>query len=126
MARQFTGGKAALNDTLCRRHSSNISMKLEFLPEGCPDCPLLRLYSFTRPEVLRLKEIADQLSTGKLEEIALHEELDVEPVTGCQLYLRLGTRDDGIVQNAPQSCQCIISEKGWARRLISPGTILRN
>ena len=88
-------------------------MKLEFLSEGSPDCPLIRLYSFNRPEVLRLREIADQLSHGKLHQIALHEERSVEPVRGCQLYLRLGSRDDGIVQNAPQSFQCIMSEEGW-------------
>ena len=88
-------------------------MKLEFLSEGSPDCPLIRLYSFTRPEAQRLKEIASQLSTGELREIALHGEPGVEPVSDCHLLLRLGKRDQGIIQLAPLRFECALSDEGW-------------
>jgi hypothetical protein len=88
-------------------------MKLEFLPDGSPDCPLIRLYSFVHPEVLRLREIANKLATGEMREIALHDEAGLEPINSCQLSLRLGKRDQCIVQNGPQSFDCILPEEGW-------------
>jgi hypothetical protein len=88
-------------------------MKLEFLSEGSPDCPLIRLYSFTRPEAVRLKQIAVQLSTGELREIALQGEPGIDPVCGCQLLLRRGKRDQGIIQLAPLRFECALSDKGW-------------
>ena len=88
-------------------------MKLEFLPDGSPDCPLIRLYSFSRAETLRLKQIADQLSSGTLRQVALHEEAGVEPINRIQLFLEVGNRDQGIVQNTPESFNCILSVRGW-------------
>lgn len=88
-------------------------MKLEFLSEGSPDCPLIRLYSFTRSEVLHLKYIADQLSTGKLQEIALHNEPGIESVDDCRVSLRLDKCDTGITQAAPRRFVCTLSDEGW-------------
>jgi len=88
-------------------------MKLEFLSEGSSDCRLIRLYSFTRPEALRLKQIAGQLSTGELREIALDGEPGIDRVCGCHLLLRLGKRDQGIVQLAPLRFECALTDEGW-------------
>ena len=88
-------------------------MKLEFLAEGSPDCPLIRLYSFTRAEVLRLREIVDQLVAERIQVIALHDELGIKAIGGCHLELRLGKRDEGVVQPAPLQLECILSDEGW-------------
>ena len=88
-------------------------MKLEYLSEGSPDSPLIRLYSFTLREVLRLKERVDNLSTGELSEIALHKEPGVEPIDGCEFQLKLGDRDRGIVQITPVHFECALSNEGW-------------
>ena len=88
-------------------------MKLEFLPEGSTDCPLIRLYSFTRSEVLHLRQLVDKLSTGKAQKIALHDELGVEPVNGCRLFFSHGNRDQGIVQISPREFECVLSGEGW-------------
>jgi hypothetical protein len=76
-------------------------MKIEFLSGGSPDCPLIRLYSFTRPEALRLKQITGQLSTGELREIALHGEPGLP-----------WKRDQGIIQLAPLRFECTRSDEG--------------
>jgi len=88
-------------------------MKLEFLAEGAPDCPLIRIYSFTRAEALRLKEIADQLADSRTLEVALHDESFVEPIDACCLTLRREKRDQGVFQFAPLRFNCVLSDKGW-------------
>jgi hypothetical protein len=88
-------------------------MNLEFLAEGSPDCPLIRLYSFTRAEVLRLREIADQLTAERIQVIALHDEPGIKAIDGCHLELRLGKRDEDIVQPALLQFECILSDEGW-------------
>jgi hypothetical protein len=89
-------------------------MKIEFLPSGSPDCPLIRLYGFDRTEATRLREIVNRLASGSQEAISLHEEIGVEPLGGCKLDLRLGGQDLGIVQNAPLSFQCILTADRWS------------
>ena len=88
-------------------------MKLESLAEGSPDCPLIRLYSFSRLEVLRLKNVTDRLATGKLQEIALHEEPGFEPIDGCMLFFKSGKGDQGIVEDSHQAFDCVLSDGGW-------------
>jgi len=88
-------------------------MKLEFLAEGSPDCPLIRLYSFTPAEALCLNATVDQLDDGGTQEVALHREPFIEPVDACFLTLRLGKRDQGIVPRAPFQFECILSDEGW-------------
>jgi quinol monooxygenase YgiN len=55
-------------------------MKIEFLPSGSPDCPLIRLYGFDRTEATRLREIVNRLASGSQQAISLHEEIGVEPL----------------------------------------------
>lgn len=88
-------------------------MKLEYLFEASPDCPLLRLYSFALLEVLLLRQRADELSSGKLRKLALHKEPGIEPISDVELLLRLGERDQGIVQIAPLHFECVLSSTGW-------------
>ncbi len=89
-------------------------MKLQFLPDGSPDCPLIRLYDFEAADALRLKELFDCLATGSRTSISLHEQKGIEPVDGCQLILRVGKGDTGIVQKGPFTFECDLTPAGWA------------
>ncbi len=89
-------------------------MKLQFLPDGSPDCPLIRLYDFEAADVLRLKGLFDSLAAGSRTEISLHEQQDIEPVDGCQLNLRVGNGDTGIVQKGPFTFECDLTPARWA------------
>jgi hypothetical protein len=89
-------------------------MKLEFLPEGSKDCPLIRLYVFDQSAVLRLKELSSALATGATTRAALHEQPWIEAVDGCELELCLGGRDRGILQTGPSKFECVLSKDGWS------------
>ncbi len=89
-------------------------MKLQFLPDGSPDCPLIRLYDFEAAAALRLKELFDCLAVGSRTSISLHEQNGIEPVDGCQLNLRVGKRDTGIVPKGPFTFECDLTPEGWA------------
>jgi hypothetical protein len=88
-------------------------MKLEFLAEGSNDCPLIRLYGFDSTEAMRLREAFRALADGSRQFIPLHEEWWIQPVEECQLELRLGKRDLGVVQRLPMHFECALTDEGW-------------
>jgi len=63
-------------------------MKLQFLADGSPDCPLIRLYDFQATDAVKLKELFDRLADGS-PNIPLHEQKGIESVDGCRLNLRV-------------------------------------
>lgn len=89
-------------------------MKLEFLGSGSLDCPLIRLYGFQTTEVVRLKELFDQLANGSRSVVLLDEQTGIESIGGCQLALRVGALDAGIVQNGNLRFECRLTTTGWA------------
>jgi hypothetical protein len=89
-------------------------MKLEFLAEGSPDCPLIRLYDFLAADAQRLKELFDCLATGSRTNISLHRQPGIEPVDGCQLNLRVDNRNAGIVQKGPFVFECNLTQARWS------------
>jgi hypothetical protein len=46
-------------------------MKLEYLSDGSPECPLIRLYKFNRSEAQQLRQLVKSLVTGDRKDIAL-------------------------------------------------------
>jgi len=88
-------------------------MKLEFLADGSDDCPLLRLYRFDAIGAMRLREAFRCLADGSRQNVPLHEEWWIEPLENCQLDLRLGKRDLGVVQRLPMRFECVLSRDGW-------------
>jgi hypothetical protein len=88
-------------------------MKLEFLAEGSDDCPLIRLYSFDVIGARRLREAFRSVCASQQQRLPLHEEWWIEPVEGCRLELRSGTRDLGVVQRLPSSFDCVLTAGRW-------------
>ena len=88
-------------------------MKLEFLESGSPDCPLIRLYGFDNPAAVRLMALFRALADGSQPHLRLHEQLGVEASRGCQLDLRLGSRDLGVEQTSA-TFECVLTAEGWA------------
>ena len=89
-------------------------MKLEYLSDGSPDCPLIRLYDFDQSEVRQLRQLVQSLVTGECQDIALHDETWVEPVASCCLNFRLGTRNQGVRQVQPLRFECVLNPDGWS------------
>jgi hypothetical protein len=98
------------------------SVKLEYIAEGSQDCPLIRLYSFDQPEVLRLRKIVEALSNRSAVSMALHDERGVESVSSCKLILRSGTKDVGVLQTGPSAFECTLMPSTWksVKDLIDP------
>jgi hypothetical protein len=88
-------------------------MKLQFLADGAQDCPLIRLYEFQTTDAARLKALFDSLADGSRTEVSLVEEIDVESIDGCQLDLRVGARDVGVVQIGSLSFECVLTATRW-------------
>lgn len=89
-------------------------MKLEYLAEGSPDCPLVRLYEFDATGAKRLREAFRSLADGSRQDIPLHEEWWVESIAGCHLDLRLGTRDLGVVERLPSKFDFVQTPESWS------------
>jgi hypothetical protein len=89
-------------------------MKLQYLADGSPDCPLIRLYDFQPSEAERLKELFDSLANGSRTSALLHEQTGIESVDACHLDLRLGTRDVGIAQKGLLAFECTLTREGWS------------
>ena len=88
-------------------------MRLEYLPDGSPDCPLIRLYDFRPDEAARLGAAVADLAAGRSERVAVHELPGVAPIGGCQLVLRVGPRDAAVVQVGPAAFECRFTAGTW-------------
>jgi hypothetical protein len=89
-------------------------MQLEYLPDGSPDCPLIRLYDFDSRAVMVLRGLVVELAHGARRELAVHDLPDVEALAGCQLVLEVGTQDLGVIPGrSPNSFRCILRDASW-------------
>ena|SRR5947209_6745222 len=88
-------------------------MKLQYIQDGGPDCPLIRLYDFQAVEATRLKELINSLANASSTCVPLHEQSGIEPLDGCQLDLRLGTQNVGIVQQGQLKFECALTAESW-------------
>lgn len=89
-------------------------MKIEFLPEGSPECPLIRIFQFQPGEVEALRTACRELADGKRTEFALHEQPWVEAVGDCAFIWKAGLKDIGV--RLPQDGKpfiLIFSNEGW-------------
>ena len=88
-------------------------MKIELLPTGAEECPLIRLFHFRRDEVEWLRQACRQLADGG-PAIALHEQPWVESVGGCRLVLRAAADDVGVtVPPLTHDFVLTLSSEGW-------------
>lgn len=86
-------------------------MKLEYIPEGCVDCPLIRLYEFDRNEAVAFKSVLEQLRDGR-EQVALHQEPFIEPTGNCRPMLKHSAHDVGILLHGSE-LECDLTSESW-------------
>lgn len=70
-------------------------MKLEFIQDGSPDCPLIRLFDYKIEEVVQLRREILRLVSGELKSLNLRRLDFIEPVADCRLRLEIGTTNKG-------------------------------
>jgi hypothetical protein len=88
-------------------------MKLDFLTDGSPECPLLRLHDFTSTEAGHLLVALSSLANEATDRIEVHRLPFVEPVGGCRASFVRGTRDQGVAQVAPLDFVCGFTVGTW-------------
>ena len=89
-------------------------MKLEYLPDGSIDCPLLRLYEFETREVSELRTKVAELAHGSSISVALHDLNFITPIDECQLVFIVGNDDMGILSSDSASLfMCVLSQETW-------------
>ncbi|MDP4220104.1 MAG: hypothetical protein Q8896_06675 [Bacteroidota bacterium] len=62
-------------------------MKLEYIHEGSPDCPLIRLYDFDTSQAQLLRQAFEDIVSEKEKIVALHELPFIEPLGGAQVWI---------------------------------------
>jgi len=88
-------------------------MKLEYLADSSPECPLIRLYDFTEDEARALRNIFYSLANGGVKVVALERESFIVPIGDCQLALVAQDKDHGIRAIATTSFECGLTELAW-------------
>ncbi len=89
-------------------------MKLEYLADGSPDCPLLRLCDFDAAQAAGLRDMFASLADGSRDGVALHDLPWVEAVSRCRLVLRAGRRDVGVVPTGEcNGFECVLTRETW-------------
>jgi hypothetical protein len=69
-------------------------IRMEYLPHGAADCPLIRLFDWSCDDIATLRSVCLSLAESRIREIAVHDQPWVRSIDGCRLLLRLGrTRD---------------------------------
>lgn len=88
-------------------------MKLEYVPGGSSDCPLIRLYDFAPLEVEQLCRRMGELAAQTIQSIEVHRLPFVNPFDDCELEFILQQWDQAILQIAPLQFQCGFTPEGW-------------
>ena len=89
-------------------------MKIEYLPDGSDDCPMIRLYDFAQSEIADLFAAVTTLASSERLSVAVDELAGVETISECRLTLRSGVRDIGVVHvDARASFECGLRPEGW-------------
>jgi hypothetical protein len=88
-------------------------MRLEYLPDGSPDCPLIRLFDFTPADAARLRAAIADLACGRAERVAIHDLPGVVPVGGCELVLLRRSWDQAVVRVGPSAFECRFTAGTW-------------
>lgn len=89
-------------------------MRLEFLPDGLPDCPVLRLYRFTPAQARQLHDNLAALVTGTAESVVVHDLPFVEALIDSRLTCRATIWDQSLVRGAsPGEFECGFTPETW-------------
>ena len=103
-------------------------MKLEYLADGSPDCPLIRLYDFDRNEIGKLLLALHDLSSGTVQQVSLPQQPFIESIDACELNLVSAGQDHGIVQIQSSKFNFKCSQSGWDNLicLVEPFSTIAN
>ncbi|GEJ55957.1 hypothetical protein [Anaeromyxobacter diazotrophicus] len=89
-----------------------VGMKIEFIPDGAPETPLILIKGRDGEAVRALRDAIARADRGPF---AVHAVRGVEPVGGCHLAAALGDRDRGVRQVGKLAFEWVLDAEGWAQ-----------
>lgn len=89
-------------------------IKLDFLPDGAENCPLVRIWGFVPAEARLLHEAVTRLAGGQTESAEVHSLTRMDPIDGCRLTLKVGQEDRGLYAlTGENSFECLLRPHKW-------------
>jgi hypothetical protein len=73
-------------------------LRLDFIPTGSDDCPLLRISGSDKPACKALHDSVVQLAERATERVAIEQLPGVVSVGGCRLSVLAGSWDQGVLR----------------------------
>ncbi|MFH2064213.1 MAG: hypothetical protein ABIK15_03310 [Pseudomonadota bacterium] len=89
-------------------------MKLEYIPEGSTDCPLIRLYEFESSEAKEFHGLLTRLANGELNQVALHDLPFIAAIQECSLNLIADENNKGISLINDNNFECLLTVDNWS------------
>lgn len=68
-------------------------MKIEFLPDGSPDCPLIRIYGTSCDEFRELFTRMQEIAEGTRDRLDIHAITWFQPIRGTSLTLTIAANE---------------------------------
>ncbi len=75
-------------------------MKIEYIPHGSQECPLIRIFDFNEHQIAALHEQIVRLSDGSIASLDLNELPGTEAVGGRRFIFEACKRDEGVQPSA--------------------------
>jgi len=89
-------------------------MRVEYLHEGSPNCPLLRFYGNNLLDFSTLGRCFKELGSGTLQHVGIHDLPGFEAIGRCTLTARVGQKNKGVSQVGPgQDFEWVLTREGW-------------
>jgi hypothetical protein len=91
-------------------------MKLEYVPKGASECPLIRLFDFSAEDIKQFREAISRLASGESQRLEVHDLARMESIGNCRLTFFVQNRDQGVVKrsgNDEGSFECGFTMETW-------------
>jgi hypothetical protein len=89
-------------------------LRLEFLPSGSHDCPLLRISGGDVDTCLQLKQTFEALANGELETVCISDLPGIEAIGEISLTASVGKRNRGVFRGGDSnSFHWSLTQAGW-------------
>jgi hypothetical protein len=99
-------------------------MKVEYLPDGSPDCPLIRLFDASIAEFTTLHDDVDELAKGLSTITPLHKRDHIQLINLTGLTIVASRERGGVQERKPGEFYWHFSQERWSTvaGLIKPFT----
>jgi hypothetical protein len=88
-------------------------MKIDYIRDGAPDCPIVRLCNFTDAELQRLREICLAMARSEIDQMEICSDADPISSEHTRLTFVRYARDRGIVDDAQGRLSLMLTADGW-------------